>query len=243
MSNVLQFKDQPLASMMDEFHRQYAIAQDAERKSHNARLRAANLLKEMRSRVEAGECGDITWWKWFEDHSVRSRKDAEKLLALVRSDDPEEQEAAAEEAAERNREAQSRLRKRRSTTPAAKLEDSHLRAVAESYRQRLEKLEAKTQAPAEPEQTAEARKALYADVHEEPAEEGDTEEDRFNRSAQNFLSDMITRRAYWKKQFGDWQQFKKSPTVIALMKDAHAEWMALLCEDFPEVMREILRDS
>lgn len=113
-ATVHSIKERPLAAMMDEFHRQYDIGQNSERKAHNARLNAATILKVMRGRVEAGECGDISWWEWFEAHSVRSRKDAEELLAIADSDDPEE---ALNDARERNRQSHSRGRHREKEFP------------------------------------------------------------------------------------------------------------------------------
>jgi hypothetical protein len=90
MGAVIGFKDRSLDEMMNEFHRQFGIALDLDTKSHNARLKAASLLKDMRTRVEAGEAGEgIKWWEWFRENSVRSRKDAEKLLKIANSDDPE----------------------------------------------------------------------------------------------------------------------------------------------------------
>jgi Spy/CpxP family protein refolding chaperone len=115
MTNVHQFPS-PLEQMMNEFHRQFHIAQTSEIKAGKARIKAGLLLKEMRQQVEAN--GD-DWWPWFVDHSVRSRKDAEKLLRLVESDDPE---AAAGEAAKANRDAVSRLRKREKEFPVERIQ-------------------------------------------------------------------------------------------------------------------------
>jgi hypothetical protein len=64
----------------------------------NDRIRAAARLNDLRKRIEDGEAGEgVNWWEWYESKFVRSRKDAEKVMALARSDDPEgaiEQERA-----------------------------------------------------------------------------------------------------------------------------------------------------
>ena len=101
MGAVVNFKDKSLAQVLDEFHRQFGIALDHDTKGHGARLKAASLLKDMRKRVDGGEAGDITWWKWFRENSVRSRRDAERLLKLANSENPE---AAYEEEKEKDRE-------------------------------------------------------------------------------------------------------------------------------------------
>jgi hypothetical protein len=104
---------------LHEFHRLCAKADSLDRradglafKAYRARLCAAQVLLELRGRVEAGEAGEITWWAWFESHSNRSRKDAEKLLVIAGADDPE---AAAEAARAKNAEHQ---RAHRARTPA-----------------------------------------------------------------------------------------------------------------------------
>ena len=115
MANIYPFKEASLEQMMNEFHRQFDIAETSDKKSNNARLKAGQLLKDMRKQVEAnGE----KWWPWFEAHSVRSRKDAEELLEIVGSDDPE---AAYEEGKERQRYRMSRARAREKEFPVEAL--------------------------------------------------------------------------------------------------------------------------
>ena len=51
----------------------------------SARLEAGRVLLELRTRVEAGEVGDLAavdWWGWFEDNFTRSRSDAEKVAGV-----------------------------------------------------------------------------------------------------------------------------------------------------------------
>jgi hypothetical protein len=111
MGIVHKLGGQTLEQMMDEFHRQFAAAQDHEIKAGKARLRAADILGAMRERCRTE---GIDWWPWFEAHSVRSRRDAERLLKMYDSGDPE---AAHEEEKKRNREAQ---KKHRATTDVSR---------------------------------------------------------------------------------------------------------------------------
>ena len=47
------------------------------------RLAAGQQLLALRKRIEAGECGDVGWWQWYEANVDRSRKDAEKLMRMA----------------------------------------------------------------------------------------------------------------------------------------------------------------
>jgi hypothetical protein len=78
-----------LDDAMNEFHRLYGEYLDNRRKTESLRVRAGQLLLVMRRRVEAGEAGNVTWWDWFEQHCVRSRKDAERVMRLAKAEDPE----------------------------------------------------------------------------------------------------------------------------------------------------------
>ncbi len=54
------------------------------------RLDAGRKFLALRARVEAGEVGSgAKWWEFYGKHFTRSRKDAEKLMRLAQSDDPE----------------------------------------------------------------------------------------------------------------------------------------------------------
>jgi hypothetical protein len=66
------------------------LAMFASNKAHHHRLDAGRMLNVLRKRIEA-EGHD--WWKWHNDHFARSKRDAQKLLAMASADDPE---AAAE---------------------------------------------------------------------------------------------------------------------------------------------------
>ena len=91
-----------IQDMVDEIHRQFGEVKDAEWKAESSRIYAGKLLLSLRERIEAGEDGEgVNWWEWYEAHFVRSRKDAEKVMRLARSEDPE---AALEEYQEADRE-------------------------------------------------------------------------------------------------------------------------------------------
>jgi hypothetical protein len=91
-------KADTLDEMVSEIHRQFDEAMRCEKKAYSARIYTGQLLLELRARIEAGEAGDnINWWEWHEAKFVRSRRDAEKVMALAKADDPEaahEQEKA-----------------------------------------------------------------------------------------------------------------------------------------------------
>jgi hypothetical protein len=61
----------------------------AQTKVASLRIETGKILNELRSRIDAGEAGELaTWWEWYGDNFTRSRSDAEKLMALARADDP-----------------------------------------------------------------------------------------------------------------------------------------------------------
>src|SRR5262245_52365929 len=60
-------------------------------RANRHRVQAGQKLVEIRTRVEAGEVGEISWWDWFEQSKLgHSRSDAEKLLRLAAADDPDQ---------------------------------------------------------------------------------------------------------------------------------------------------------
>jgi hypothetical protein len=87
---------QTLSDLVAQYHHHVSTI-------NSVRLKAAAVLVELRWRIENGEDGGYyktRWWEWFEKHVQRSRGDAEKLLAIGGSKNPE---AAAQEERERNR--------------------------------------------------------------------------------------------------------------------------------------------
>ena len=65
-------------------------------KADQYRISAGKQLVELQARIEAGEAGKgVKWWVWYAaNFKNRSRRDAQRVMALARSDDPG---AAAEE--------------------------------------------------------------------------------------------------------------------------------------------------
>jgi hypothetical protein len=105
---TLSLVGQTLDESVESIHRKFAEAFDSDKKGNRARLAAGTMLLNLRSRIESGEAGDgISWWAWYESKFVRSRRDAEKVMALAASDDPV---AADEDEKQRNRTAQQKHR-------------------------------------------------------------------------------------------------------------------------------------
>jgi N-glycosylase/DNA lyase len=97
-----------LDEVVRAIHKKFADAIDSEGRSIRCRIAAGQMLIALRERIESGEAGKgIEWWRWYESKFVRSRRDAEKVMALARAEDPE---AAADEEREINRQAKRRER-------------------------------------------------------------------------------------------------------------------------------------
>ena len=80
-------------------------------KADQFRISAGKQLVELQARIEAGEAGkSVKWWAWYaENFKNRTRRDAQRVMALARADNPEE---AAEEERANNRAAVAAHRKR-----------------------------------------------------------------------------------------------------------------------------------
>jgi hypothetical protein len=55
----------------------------------------------------------------------------------------------------------------------------------------------------------------------------ETPEQFWQTSLSNAAGDAIAMRAYWTRQFGDWQIFEVPTTLVTLVKQAAAEWLEL----------------
>ena len=79
------------------------------KKADEFRISAGKQLVELKARIEGGEAGTgVKWWRWYADHfKNRTRRDASRVMALARSDDPE---GAAEEERTKAREGMRRVR-------------------------------------------------------------------------------------------------------------------------------------
>jgi hypothetical protein len=110
-----------LVDVIEEYCRLAKVEKASAKKRAETRLASGVLLLELRKRIEAGEGGNFTWWEWYKNNltSVRSRRDAERLIALVSEDDPV---AAAEEERKKKRTAMRALREQR-TGKAAQVLD------------------------------------------------------------------------------------------------------------------------
>jgi hypothetical protein len=100
-------------------------ADESQGKSTRYRVQAGNMLLALRKRIEEDkEAGrDVKWWPWYRSKFGRSRRDAEKVMALADAHDPN---AAA--AAERDK-AKLAMRKSRSRN-AANVSRNHESKVA-----------------------------------------------------------------------------------------------------------------
>jgi hypothetical protein len=88
-------------------------------KADQYRISAGKQLVELKVRIEAGEAGKgVKWWAWYADHfKNRSRRDAQRVMALANADNPED---AAEEEREKNREAKAAQREREARTDVSR---------------------------------------------------------------------------------------------------------------------------
>jgi hypothetical protein len=86
------------------------------KKADDHRITAGTCLVALKARIDAGEDGKhAKWWAWYAEHfKDRSKRDAQRVMALASSDDPE---AAAEEEREKNRKAQADKRERDKEQP------------------------------------------------------------------------------------------------------------------------------
>jgi hypothetical protein len=89
-AKILHIQVLPIKKVVDEIHKQFAYAADGSKKADRARLRAGQLLNDLRGRIEGGEIGEnINWWKWYDENFARSKKDAMKVMKLASAEDPE----------------------------------------------------------------------------------------------------------------------------------------------------------
>jgi hypothetical protein len=108
----------PLEAAIESIHKKFAAAIDSDNKARKYRIEAGKELLQLRARIEAGEAGvGVQWWQWYESKFVRSRRDAERVMALARDADPD---AALERERERNREHQRSSRAARAATDVSR---------------------------------------------------------------------------------------------------------------------------
>lgn len=68
---------------------------------------------------------------------------------------------------------------------------------------------------------------VIVDPIQEPCADCVTDEERWQRSAANFLGDLLAMRAYWSKEFGEWERFKRPSMLVSLAEQAAKEWKEL----------------
>jgi hypothetical protein len=79
----------PLDEMVLLIHKKFDVVVRKQEEFKIARIEAGRLLLELRSRVEAGEDGRVSWWDWYGQKFARSRRDAERVMEIASQEDPE----------------------------------------------------------------------------------------------------------------------------------------------------------
>lgn len=133
MSNVVAIHEvAPLERAVQEIHKHFADALDADGRAINHRIKAGQKLNDLRRRIEAGEAGvGVNWWQWYKSKFVRSRKDAEAVMRLANTDDPDAAEAERKEKKNTRERGQRAAAKNKGTEDASSIVDHALRLVEE----------------------------------------------------------------------------------------------------------------
>jgi hypothetical protein len=74
---------EPLDRVVEAIHAKLAEAITHETQALSARIEAGKMLPDLRKRIEAGEAGEVSWWEWYGKHFARSRRDAQRVMALA----------------------------------------------------------------------------------------------------------------------------------------------------------------
>jgi len=131
-AQVLKLRDysnKSINHLIDDIHKQFANAADTSRRADRARLNAGQMLVALQKRIEAGEAGEnVNWWKWYDKHFARSRRDARKVMKIAKDADPE---LAAEKARAANRAEKAKSREKGLTVSPPDLVTHALRLVEE----------------------------------------------------------------------------------------------------------------
>ena len=109
-----------------------------DKKLGDHRITLGILLNDLKARVGAGEAGaGVKWWSWYGEHfQNRSRRDAERVMRLASSDDPQ---AVADEERTKAREGMAAHRKKIATNVSR---DSQPASAPEGYRHTEEEVAA-----------------------------------------------------------------------------------------------------
>ena len=73
-------------------------------------------------------------------------------------------------------------------------------------------------------------KAHRSDPIQETCADCNTQEEHWERSLSNLPGDAISMRSYWSREFGKWEKFKVSSSLVTLAKQAAAAWTKLAAD-------------
>jgi hypothetical protein len=109
------------AALIKEWGAHDGLIESTRKKLHARRIKIGSLLLEIKQRIDAGENGELsTFWEWFEGMVPgRSRRDAERMIEIVSSDDPE---AAYQKKLEKHREYNDRYQRKKLGAPSHETE-------------------------------------------------------------------------------------------------------------------------
>jgi hypothetical protein len=108
------------AIAISEWNAMDELLERTQKKVQARRIKIGHLLLELQQRIDAGGNGDLcTFWGWYEDTFTRSRRDAERLMAIARDDNPE---AAYQRQLEKQKEYNERYHRRRLGAPTRESE-------------------------------------------------------------------------------------------------------------------------
>lgn len=71
------------------------------------------------------------------------------------------------------------------------------------------------------------RAAPPVDPVQEPCDDCVTPDAQWERSASNIFANVASMRAFWRREFKDWEKFERSSALITLAKQADKEWKEL----------------
>jgi ParB-like chromosome segregation protein Spo0J len=69
--------------------------------------------------------------------------------------------------------------------------------------------------------------SLASDPIEEPCDDCNTEEERWQRSLGNMAGDAVSLPSYWTREFGEWEKFEVPTSLVTLVKQAAKAWAKL----------------
>ena len=73
----------------------------------------------------------------------------------------------------------------------------------------------------------EPKAPLPSDPIEEPCDDCNSEEERWQRSLGNMAGDAVALPSYWTPEFGEWENFEVPSSLATLVKQAAKAWAKL----------------